>query len=97
MRTEIGKAVPSDDHDTGNFEIIRNCEKWTCSLLCFQSGERQLRARRLRSYCVFLVIAGAALIRPANAHIVTEEPWHPAAASYRTMLFLADLQPVGGT
>jgi cytochrome c peroxidase len=31
---------------------------------------------------------------PAGAHIVIEEPWHPAAAGYRTMLFLADLKPV---
>jgi cytochrome c peroxidase len=31
---------------------------------------------------------------PAGAHIVIEEPWHPAAAGYRTMLFIADLKPV---
>ena len=47
-----------------------------------------------RSLVVFLAVAGGALVNPANAHIVPEEPWHPAAASYRTMLFLADLQPV---
>ncbi|MGI9385562.1 MAG: cytochrome c peroxidase [Methyloligellaceae bacterium] len=30
----------------------------------------------------------------ASAHIVTETPWHPVAASYRTMMFLGDLKPV---
>jgi cytochrome c peroxidase len=30
----------------------------------------------------------------ASAHIVTEAPWNPLAASYRTMLFLGDLRPV---
>ena len=30
----------------------------------------------------------------ASAHIVTEAPWHPVAASYRTMIFLGDLKPV---
>ena len=30
----------------------------------------------------------------APAHIVTEVPWHPIAASYRTMMFLGNLDPV---
>lgn len=30
----------------------------------------------------------------APAHIVTEEPWNPVAASYRTMMFMGDLSPV---
>ncbi len=30
----------------------------------------------------------------AYAHIVAERPWHPVAASYRTMLFFINLQPV---
>ena len=29
-----------------------------------------------------------------RAHIVTETPWHPIAASYLTMMFMADLKPV---
>jgi cytochrome c peroxidase len=47
-----------------------------------------------RAWLVFLILVGGAVANPARAHIVAEEPWHPAAASYRTMLFLADLQPV---
>jgi cytochrome c peroxidase len=31
---------------------------------------------------------------PASAHIVTEVPWNPLAASYLTMMFLGDLKPV---
>ena len=34
------------------------------------------------------------LAGPAAAHIVTETPWHPIAAGYRTMMFLGDLKPV---
>lgn len=34
------------------------------------------------------------LFYPASAHIVTEAPWHPIAASYLTMMFLGDLKPV---
>lgn len=30
----------------------------------------------------------------ASAHIVTETPWHPLAAAYRTAMFLGDLRPV---
>jgi cytochrome c peroxidase len=41
------------------------------------------------------VLAALALLAgPASAHVVTEAPWHPIAASYRTMMFLADLKPV---
>ena len=29
-----------------------------------------------------------------SAHIVTETPWHPLAAAYRTAMFLGDLRPV---
>ena len=36
----------------------------------------------------------ALLAGPALAHIVTEAPWHPIAASYRTIMFLGDLKPV---
>jgi cytochrome c peroxidase len=40
-----------------------------------------------------LVIINGALV-PARADVVIEVPWHPAAAAYRTMLFMADLDPV---
>ncbi len=30
----------------------------------------------------------------ASAHVVTEVPWHPVAASYRVMLFLGNLKPL---
>ena len=49
--------------------------------------------RRLRTSAFFAAIMAGSL-NPASAHIVTEEPWHPAAAGYRTMLFIADLKPV---
>lgn len=45
--------------------------------------------------CLAVLLASAVgCAGPAAAHIVTEEPWHPAAAAYRTMLFLGDLEPV---
>jgi len=49
--------------------------------------------RWLCRFCLGLLIIKGTL-NPANADVVIEVPWHPAAASYRTMLFLADLQPV---
>ena len=36
----------------------------------------------------------ALLAAPAASHVVTETPWDPIAASYRTMMFLGDLEPV---
>lgn len=42
----------------------------------------------------FVTAAACGTLGPANAHIVAEEPWHPAAAAYRTMLFLGNLEPV---
>ena len=51
--------------------------------------------RRWLQKCVYLVVAAAGgTLGPAYAHIVAEEPWHPAAAAYRTMLFLGNLEPV---
>ena len=41
-----------------------------------------------------LFVVAVACATPATSHIVTEEPWHPAAAAYRSMLFMADLVPV---
>lgn len=46
----------------------------------------------LGRFLVFL-IAAFACVTPASSTVVTEEPWHPAAAAYRTMLFMADLVP----
>lgn len=44
------------------------------------------------------ILTGMLLIgsvtRYSNAHIVTEKPWFPIAASYRSMMFLGDLDPV---
>jgi cytochrome c peroxidase len=48
----------------------------------------------LRKSLLALLLAGGALIAPLNAHIVSEEPWHPAAAGYRWMMFIGDLEPV---
>ena len=41
-----------------------------------------------------VVTLGLSGIVTANADIVIEQPWHPAPAAYRSMLFLADLEPV---
>jgi cytochrome c peroxidase len=41
-----------------------------------------------------LVVLIALAVRPAAAHIVTEAPWHPVAAAYRTAVFLINLKPV---
>ena len=49
---------------------------------------------RLLRGCLLAVGLLPAALGPAHADVVTEIPWHPAAASYRTMLFLADLEPV---
>lgn len=46
---------------------------------------------RKSRFAVFLV--AALLAPPAFSTVVNEEPWHPAAAAYRTMLFMADLVP----
>ncbi len=40
------------------------------------------------------VLVAALFAASSMAHIVTESPWHPIAASYRTMMFLGDLKPV---
>ncbi len=50
--------------------------------------------RRFRVCIAFLVAVIVGHVGSVNAHIVVEEPWHPAAAAYRTMLFLGDLKPV---
>lgn len=45
----------------------------------------------------FIMLVGCAAVgaaMSAKAHIVAEEPWAPVAAAYRTMLFLADIEPV---
>jgi cytochrome c peroxidase len=50
----------------------------------------------MRALCrsLFLGLTIGVLASPSSAHIVTEEPWHPAAASYRSMMFMGDLLPV---
>lgn len=49
---------------------------------------------RLLRGCFLAVILFRVAFGAANADVVTEIPWHPAAASYRTMLFLGDLEPM---
>ena len=50
-----------------------------------------LEVFRRSRIAIFLVMV---LLTPtAFSTVVTEEPWHPAAAAYRTMLFMADLVP----
>ncbi|MBI6630382.1 c-type cytochrome [Pontibaca salina] len=49
---------------------------------------------RLRNSSFALITLAVVGVTSAAAHIVTEEPWHPASAAYRSMLFMADLEPV---
>lgn len=49
---------------------------------------------RFRNSSFVLFTSAIFGVTSAAAHIVTEEPWHPASAAYRTMLFMADLEPV---
>ena len=49
--------------------------------------------RTFAKVAVFAVFA-VAFAATASSHIVTETPWHPVAASYRTMMFMGDLKPV---
>jgi cytochrome c peroxidase len=51
-----------------------------------------MRHRLLLLLAAFLV-AGCLSASRSNAHVVAEEPWHPAAAAYRTMMFLAARKP----
>ncbi len=44
--------------------------------------------------CCLVLAAARSVLVPAHADVVIEVPWHPAAASYRTMLFVGDLQPI---
>jgi len=48
----------------------------------------------LRSFATVTVIVASMVAFSARAHIVIDEPWHPAAAAYRTMVFLIGLDPV---
>ena len=41
-----------------------------------------------------LLLAGLLLATPAQAHIVTEAPWHPLAYAHRTAIFLINLEPI---
>lgn len=49
--------------------------------------------RRLSSAAT-VFLAALLFAVSALAHILKEVPWHPIAASYRTMMFLGDLKPV---
>lgn len=49
---------------------------------------------RFRIFSIGIAVVSALGAFSASAHIVTEEPWHPAPAAYRTMLFMADLEPI---
>lgn len=49
-----------------------------------------IRIRNI-GFAAAILVASATTV---TAHIVTEEPWHPASAAYRSMLFMANLQPV---
>ena len=48
----------------------------------------------LRSFAAATLILTLMLAVTARAHIVVDEPWHPASAAYRTTVFLIDLEPI---
>jgi cytochrome c peroxidase len=48
----------------------------------------------LRNRLIVIAFVAGGMMSAAQAHIVAEKPWHPVAASYRTMLFLGNLKPV---
>jgi cytochrome c peroxidase len=48
----------------------------------------------VRGFFIILACAALGASNSAKAHPVAEEPWLPVAAAYRTMLFLADIEPV---
>ena len=43
---------------------------------------------------VLLLLTGLVASAPSRAHIVPEEPWHPAPAAYLRSLFYANLTPI---
>ena len=52
-----------------------------------------------RIVAVLVIIVGLAITislvpMSTNAHIVTEDPWHPVPAAYLRTLFYADLKPI---
>jgi cytochrome c peroxidase len=48
----------------------------------------------IRGFFILFACATAGTALSVKADTVTEEPWSPVAAAYRTMLFLADIEPV---
>jgi cytochrome c peroxidase len=50
--------------------------------------------RVVRRFFILFACAALGASMSVKAHIVAEEPWVPVAAAYRTMLFLADIEPV---
>lgn len=54
----------------------------------------EMMRRRLLAWIGLALAAALAQGAPARADIGVETPWHPAAASYRSMMFLGDLKPV---
>lgn len=48
---------------------------------------------RMKWVALVAILPILAFVTSASSTVVTEEPWHPAAAAYRTMLFMADLVP----
>lgn len=48
---------------------------------------------RLKWMGPIVVASILAFVTSASSTVVTEQPWHPVAAAYRTMLFMADLVP----
>jgi cytochrome c peroxidase len=48
----------------------------------------------IRGFFILFACAAVGTAMSAKADTATEEPWSPVAAAYRTMLFLADIEPV---
>ena len=70
------------------------CAANSCCKRLFNIIESYRSAPILVAAIVALVSTVALSPGSTNAHVVSEKPWHPVAAAYRTMLFLSNLQPV---
>ena len=59
-----------------------------------QEGKQKSRGKRRRwLFMLLFLLPGLGIPLSSQAHIVPEEPWHPAPASYLRSLFYANLKP----
>ena len=59
-----------------------------------QEGKQKSWGKRRRwLFMLLFLLPGLGIPLSSQAHIVPEEPWHPAPASYLRSLFYANLKP----